>query len=63
MHNLNHRISFSDEQAMLLDSATSFCRAKSSIQAVRSALLTDQGFDAAVWREMVALGWAGIAIP
>ncbi len=63
MHNLNHRISFSDEQAMLLDSATSFCRAKSSIQAVRGALLTDQGFDAAVWREMVTLGWAGIAIP
>ena len=63
MHNLNHRISFSDEQAMLLDSATNFCRAKSSIQAVRSALLTDQGFDVAVWREMVALGWAGIAIP
>jgi len=59
----NSALSFSDEQAMLLDSAKSFCGDKSDISAVRSLLQSDIGHNPEVWREMVALGWTGIAIP
>ena len=59
----NIALSFSDEQAMLLDSAKSFCGDKSDINAVRSLLKSDSGHNPEVWREMVALGWTGIAIP
>jgi acyl-CoA dehydrogenase len=63
MHPLSNRIDFSDEQAMLLETASGFCREKSPIAAVRQQLGTESGFDRAVWDEMVALGWSGIAIP
>ena len=59
----NIALSFSDEQAMLLDSAKSFCSHKSDINAVRSLLKSDSGHNPEVWQEMVALGWTGIAIP
>ena len=60
---LNTDIAFTDEQAMLLETAVAFCREKSSIRAVRDLLPSAPGFHRAVWDEMVALGWAGIAIP
>ncbi len=63
MAQLSHRIAFSDEQAMLLETATAFCREKSPIRAVRNLLGSETGFDRAVWDDMVALGWSGIAIP
>lgn len=63
MSELSTRISFSDEQTMLLDTATSFCRERSSIHAVRALLASEDGFDRTVWNEMVALGWSGIAVP
>ena len=56
-------ITFTDEQAMLLETATSFCRDKSPTSAVRTLLTSKHGFDRAVWDEMVALGWSGIAVP
>ncbi len=56
-------ISFNDEQVMLLDTAMSFCREKSSVARVRDLLLSDSGYDAGIWQEIVALGWTGIAIP
>jgi acyl-CoA dehydrogenase len=59
----NTALSFSEEQAMLLDVAREFCRNKSPIATVRAQLETDPGFDRALWDEMVALGWAGIALP
>lgn len=59
----DYSISFTDEQAMIMDSARDFCRDKSSIPAVRALLGSDKGFDPEVWHEMVALGWLGIAIP
>ena len=59
----NSALSFSDEQAMLLDSAKSFCGDKSDISAVRSLLQSDIGHNPEVWQQMVALGWTGIAIP
>ena len=59
----NNSLSFSDEQSMILDSAREFCRDKSSIADVRQLLSSETGFNAAVWQEMVDLGWLGLAIP
>ncbi len=59
----NTALSFSEEQAMLLDVAREFCKNKSPIAVVRSQLETDSGYDPALWDEMVGLGWAGIALP
>ena len=59
----NTRLGFSEEQAMLLDVARSFCRDRSPIAAVRRQLESETGFDPALWQEMVALGWPGIALP
>ena len=63
MTDLSTRMTFSDEQGMLLDTAMNFCREKSDIHTVRALLGNEDGFDRAVWREMVALGWSGIAVP
>lgn len=56
-------LTFSEEQAMLLDVAREFCRTRSPVDAVRRQLETPGGFDPALWEEMVALGWAGISLP
>ena len=48
---------------MLLDTAVEFCKNNSPIARVRDLLLDEQGFDSAVWSQMSALGWHGIAIP
>ena len=60
---LNTRITFSDEQAMLLEAATSFCRDQSPSSAVRARFGSDTGFDTAHWQAMVDMGWLGIAVP
>ncbi len=59
----NLEISFSDEQAMILDSAKDFCRDKSDITTVRSLLKSETGYKNDVWAEMIALGWTGLALP
>jgi alkylation response protein AidB-like acyl-CoA dehydrogenase len=56
-------LAFTDDQAMILDSAREFCRARSPIEKVRSLLDSETGFDPAVWQEMVDLGWPALAIP
>ena len=48
---------------MLLDVARGFVRDQAPIEAVRAQLETDTGYDAAIWRAMVDMGWAGIALP
>jgi acyl-CoA dehydrogenase len=60
---LNTRIHFSDEQAMLLEAATSFCRDQSPTSAVRARFGSETGFDPAHWQAMVDMGWLGIAVP
>lgn len=59
----NTTLRLDEEQAMLLDVAREFCRDKSPMAAVRAQLDTPSGYDAAIWDEMVALGWTGIALP
>jgi alkylation response protein AidB-like acyl-CoA dehydrogenase len=55
----------SEEQSMLRDAAKSWVSEKSPVTALRK--LRDggnaHGFDAAAWREMAEMGWAGIIIP
>lgn len=53
----------SEEQAQLLDIATSFCRDKSPMDKVRSLLEDEQGYETSIWKEMADLGWLGIAVP
>lgn len=56
---------YSEEQQLLADTAAEFLLAKSPVAAQRA--LRDagaaEGFDAALWREMVGMGWSAIAFP
>jgi alkylation response protein AidB-like acyl-CoA dehydrogenase len=63
MRPLSTNIQFSDEQAMLLDSATAFCRERSPSLTVRALIPGETGFDRGLWDEIVRLGWLGIAVP
>ena len=56
-------LEFTEDQAMILDSARAFCAERSPVAAVRALLESETGFDAAVWQEMVELGWPALAIP
>jgi alkylation response protein AidB-like acyl-CoA dehydrogenase len=63
MAQLSNTITFTDEQAMLLDIATNFFREKSSITTVRRQIASESGFDRELWGEIAELGWLGIAVP
>jgi len=56
-------MTLSEEQSMLLDTATDFFRDKSTVNDVRAQIETETGFDAGIWQEIVDLGWVGLAIP
>jgi len=56
-------IAFSDEQAQLLEIASSFARDKFPMDKARARIAAAEDFDSAVWREMASLGWLGVAIP
>jgi alkylation response protein AidB-like acyl-CoA dehydrogenase len=56
-------MTFSDEQAMLLDTAADFFRARMPTAVVRAQIATEHGFERALWDEMVTLGWSGLAVP
>jgi alkylation response protein AidB-like acyl-CoA dehydrogenase len=65
---INTRLEFSDEQAMVLESAKAFCRDNSNIEQVRVLLQSENlpdhtGFDRALWNASVELGWLGLGIP
>lgn len=55
----------SEDEQLLQDSARGFCQQSTPISALRA--LRDSrdadGFDRALWQQMVELGWAGMAIP
>ncbi|MEM7016862.1 MAG: acyl-CoA dehydrogenase family protein [Pseudomonadota bacterium] len=60
---MNTDISFSEEQGMMRESASSFCQEQSTIDKVRAQLTTETGFDRNLWQEMTELGWLGITVP
>ncbi|MCR9106950.1 MAG: acyl-CoA/acyl-ACP dehydrogenase [Gammaproteobacteria bacterium] len=59
----NTSLQFTQDQAMLMDVATEFCRNKSPIAVVRDNLENGPGYDESVWQEIIGLGWSGIALP
>ena len=63
MPQLSNKITFTDEQAMLLDIATNFFREKSPTVTVRRQIASESGFDRGLWGEIAELGWLGIAVP
>ena len=63
MPQLSNKITFTDEQAMLLDIATNFFREKSPTVTVRRQIASEFGFDRGLWGEIAELGWLGIAVP
>ncbi len=56
-------IAFSEEQAMLMDTAQAYCRDKAPMEEVRRLIEVEQGHEDAVWQEMAELGWLGITLP
>ena len=60
---------YSEEQQLLADTAAEFLMAKSPVTAQRklrdegASGGTADGFDAALWREMVDMGWSAIPFP
>ena len=56
-------IQFSEEQAMLLDTAQAFCQQQAPIAQIRNRIEGDQALDQPLWQAMVELGWLGITIP
>jgi alkylation response protein AidB-like acyl-CoA dehydrogenase len=63
MATLSNKITFSEEQGMLLDIATSFCRDKLSIGDVRRQIASGADLDRELWDEIARLGWLSIAVP
>jgi acyl-CoA dehydrogenase len=63
MSQLSNKITFTDEQAMLLDIATNFFREKSPTATVRMQIASESGVDRELWGEIAKLGWLGIAVP
>jgi len=55
-------IQFSEEQAMLLDTALDFCRNQSPIEVVRGRLDAEH-VDREQWQQIADLGWLGINVP
>ena len=51
MQGLSTRITFNDDQAMLLDIATKFCREKISIGDVRRHIASESNLDQELWKE------------
>lgn len=58
---------FSDDQKMIQDQARSFLAEHSPLSRVREVLerdsLADDSYDQDLWRGLLELGWAGVAIP
>ena len=55
----------SEDQQLLKDSAKSFCEQNAPVSVLRRLRDSkdEQGYDQAIWAQMIELGWAGMAIP
>jgi acyl-CoA dehydrogenase len=54
---------FSDDLKMLRDQARKFLDERCTTASVRRVLESDDPYDAALWKEIAAMGWTGAAIP
>ena len=57
------QIEFSEEQNMLLETASEFCKNHASIELVRASIESDASVKPEIWREIADLGWLGIIVP
>jgi alkylation response protein AidB-like acyl-CoA dehydrogenase len=56
-------LALNDEQQQIVDSAVAFLDQSSTLAQVRSVSETGDGFDRALWQEVVAMGWCGVHLP
>jgi acyl-CoA dehydrogenase len=56
-------IGFSEERALLAQSAGDLLAKRCDFAAVRAAMATPHGYDPALYRELAELGWLGLALP
>jgi len=54
---------FSDEHALLAQSAATLTGKQVDFERVRRWMTSDSGYDATLWRELGALGWLGVGLP
>lgn len=54
---------FTDDQREIKRTARELLSARSGFERVRAVAEGDGAYDAALWDELVALGWTGIALP
>jgi alkylation response protein AidB-like acyl-CoA dehydrogenase len=54
---------FSDEQKLLREQARRFLAQECPPRVVRSVLESERGYDSALWKGIVQMGWPGTAIP
>jgi alkylation response protein AidB-like acyl-CoA dehydrogenase len=52
-----------DEQQQIKETAKEFLAARYKSERIRELLDTELGFEESDWKEMVELGWAGLALP
>ena len=57
------RLGITEEQVELMDIAENFCRDKTDISAVRDMMARAVSLDDAANKELIQMGWFGIAIP
>jgi len=58
-------LTLSEDQRLLKDSARGFCQQNAPISAMRTLRDTkdENGYSKELWRQMIDMGWAGMAIP
>jgi len=56
-------IAFSEEEAMLAQSAYELLGKRSDLASVRRWLQSESGYDPALYAELAELGWLGVAVP
>ncbi|MDP6413467.1 MAG: acyl-CoA dehydrogenase family protein [Gammaproteobacteria bacterium] len=58
-------LALSEDQRLLKDAARNFCQQSSPLSVLRGLRDSkdETGFDVAIWKQMLELGWAGMAVP
>jgi alkylation response protein AidB-like acyl-CoA dehydrogenase len=56
-------IGFSEERALLAQTASDLLAKRCDFAAVRAALASPRGYDPALYRELAELGWLGLSLP
>ena len=56
-------ITLSEDQKLIAETAVSFAKRALKADRIRELEISENGFDTAVWRKMVEMGWAGAVFP